>query len=33
MLIEDTPEVRLHQANSLGLVAVKGDLGGARRRR
>jgi len=30
VLIEDTPEVRLRHANSLGLVAVKGDLGEAR---
>ena len=30
ILVEDTPEVRLHGANGLGLVAVKGELGEAR---
>lgn len=30
VLVEDTPEVRLHGPNGLGLVAVKGDLGEAR---
>jgi type IV secretion system protein VirB11 len=30
ILIEDTPEIRLRHANSLGLVAVKGELGEAR---
>lgn len=30
ILIEDTPEIRLHGRASLGLVAVKGDLGEAR---
>lgn len=30
IVVEDTPEIRLHHANSLGLVAVKGDLGEAR---
>jgi len=30
ILVEDTPEVRLHGENGLGLVAVKGDLGEAR---
>jgi type IV secretion system protein VirB11 len=30
VLIEDTPEIRLRHANSLGLVAVKGELGEAR---
>jgi type IV secretion system protein VirB11 len=29
IVIEDTPEVRLEQANALGLVAVRGDLGEA----
>ena len=28
--VEDTPEIRLHHANSIGLVAVKGELGEAR---
>jgi type IV secretion system protein VirB11 len=28
--VEDTPEIRLAQPNSLGLVAVRGDLGEAR---
>jgi type IV secretion system protein VirB11 len=28
--VEDTPEIRLRHANSLGLVAVKGELGEAR---
>jgi type IV secretion system protein VirB11 len=28
--VEDTPEIRLHHDNSLGLVAVKGELGEAR---
>lgn len=30
ILVEDTPEIRLHGANGLGLVAVKGELGEAR---
>jgi type IV secretion system protein VirB11 len=30
VLIEDTPEIRLRHANSLGLVAVKDELGEAR---
>lgn len=30
LLVEDTPEVVAHQANALGLVAVKGDQGEAR---
>lgn len=30
ILVEDTPEIHLHGDNSLGLVAVKGDLGEAR---
>jgi type IV secretion system protein VirB11 len=30
LLIEDTPEVRLHQPNAVGMVAVKGDLGEAK---
>jgi len=30
VLIEDTPEIKLRHQNSLGLVAVKGDLGEAR---
>jgi type IV secretion system protein VirB11 len=30
VLVEDTPEIRLRHANSLGLVAVKGELGEAR---
>lgn len=30
LLIEDTPEIRLHGPASLGLVAVKGELGEAR---
>jgi type IV secretion system protein VirB11 len=30
ILIEDTPEIRLHSPASLGLVAVKGELGEAR---
>jgi len=30
VVIEDTPEIRLRHANSLGLVAVKGELGEAR---
>jgi type IV secretion system protein VirB11 len=30
ILIEDTPEIRLHGQASLGLVAVKGELGEAR---
>jgi len=30
VLVEDTPEIRLHHDNSLGLVAVKGELGEAR---
>jgi type IV secretion system protein VirB11 len=29
ILVEDTPEIRLRSPNSLGLVAVKGDLGEA----
>jgi type IV secretion system protein VirB11 len=29
VLVEDTPEIRLRHANSLGLVAVKGELGEA----
>ena len=29
ILIEDTPELLLHRANGLGLLAVKGDLGEA----
>jgi type IV secretion system protein VirB11 len=30
ILIEDTPEIRLDHANSVGLVAVRGELGEAR---
>ncbi|MEO6716706.1 MAG: P-type DNA transfer ATPase VirB11 [Novosphingobium sp.] len=30
VLVEDTPEIRLAHANSLGLVAVKGEMGEAR---
>jgi type IV secretion system protein VirB11 len=30
VLVEDTPEIRLSHANSLGLVAVKGEMGEAR---
>jgi len=30
VLVEDTPEIRLHHDNGLGLVAVKGELGEAR---
>lgn len=30
LLVEDTPEVAVKQANALGLVAVKGELGEAR---
>lgn len=30
ILVEDTPEIRLHSANGVGLVAVKGDTGEAR---
>lgn len=30
ILVEDTPEIRLHSASGLGLVAVKGDEGEAR---
>ena len=30
ILIEDTPEIRLEHANSIGLVAVRGELGEAR---
>ena len=30
VVIEDTPEVRLQHANSVGLIAVRGDLGEAR---
>lgn len=30
VVVEDTPEIRLHHDNSLGLVAVKGELGEAR---
>ncbi len=30
ILIEDTPEIRLEHANSVGLVAVRGELGEAR---
>ncbi len=30
ILVEDTPELRLHGANGVGLVAVKGELGEAR---
>lgn len=30
LLIEDTPEVRLHQPNTVGMVAVKGELGEAK---
>lgn len=30
VLIEDTPEIKLRHPNSLGLVAVKGELGEAR---
>ena len=29
VLVEDTPEIRLHGANGLGLIAVKGELGEA----
>jgi len=29
LLVEDTPEIRLHGSNGLGLVAVKGQLGEA----
>jgi type IV secretion system protein VirB11 len=29
IVVEDTPEVRLHGANDLGLIAVKGDNGEA----
>ncbi|MBU6206355.1 MAG: P-type DNA transfer ATPase VirB11, partial [Alphaproteobacteria bacterium] len=27
ILVEDTPEIRLQHANSLGLIAVKGEMG------
>jgi len=30
ILVEDTPEIRLHTPNAVGLVAVKGDTGEAR---
>lgn len=30
ILVEDTPEVRLHGPNGVGLVAVKGEMGEAR---
>jgi type IV secretion system protein VirB11 len=30
VLVEDTPEIRLGHANSIGLVAVKGEMGEAR---
>lgn len=30
ILIEDTPELRIHHANAVGLVAVRGQLGEAR---
>lgn len=30
IVIEDTPEIRLRHANSLGLVAVKGEMGEAK---
>lgn len=30
IVVEDTPEIRLHHPNSLGLVAVKGEMGEAR---
>ena len=30
IVVEDTPEIRLRHANSVGLVAVKGDMGEAR---
>lgn len=30
VLVEDTPEIRLAHANSIGLVAVKGEMGEAR---
>ncbi len=30
VVIEDTPEVRLHHPNAVGLVAVRGELGEAR---
>ena len=30
VLVEDTPEIRLAHANSLGLIAVKGEMGEAR---
>lgn len=30
ILIEDTPELNLHHANAIGLVATKGELGEAR---
>lgn len=30
ILVEDTPEIRLHQPNALGLVAVRGEMGEAR---
>jgi type IV secretion system protein VirB11 len=30
ILVEDTPEIRLHGDNGLGLVAVKGELGEAK---
>lgn len=30
LLVEDTPEVAVRQANALGMVAVKGELGEAR---
>ena len=30
VVVEDTPEIRVHGANSVGLVAVKGELGEAR---
>jgi len=30
VVIEDTPEIRLRHANSLGLVAVKGEMGEAK---
>lgn len=30
ILVEDTPEIAVHQPNALGLVAVKGELGEAK---
>ncbi len=30
IVVEDTPEIRLHHPNALGLIAVKGELGEAR---